>query len=463
MQWLIANMWIAMAAATVLGLLFGFAMRGLMVGNRIRKAEVEREIAKTELTQSKAEVEALYAAQRKRKEDSAEAVGGGDELVAALDERERRISTLGEELASAQAELEALKSQKDENGFGLETAGAAVAGAVAGVVLSDGDQEELVKLRDRNAWLEDRVGTLETEISNAEQAPETVASAPVVAEPAPDSAATVAHQKTEWQASYLRTRVDALEAKLIAQAGAVAPSPQTEIAEAPVIVEPAPAAAVTSELDEELAQLRWRNRYLEGRLAYFEQAPEEDEEAESVDPIEAVDAGAEASAEDDTDQADEIEPELADEESAEDETVTSNADAESEAEPEPEPETDADAEADLAPEDVADVEEPEVEADVEAAEAETDVHPSEAMLAELEGKQPVQVDRPSEGGDDLTTITGIGPRIAEVLNGLGIWTFAQIADWQPENETWIENHLSFKGRVSREDWVGQAKELLVAA
>ena len=63
MQWLIANMWMALAAATFLGLLFGFSFRGLLVGSRIRKAQVEREIAKTELTQSKAEVEALYAAQ----------------------------------------------------------------------------------------------------------------------------------------------------------------------------------------------------------------------------------------------------------------------------------------------------------------------------------------------------------------------------------------------------------------
>ena len=48
MQWLIANMWMALAAATVLGLLFGFSFRGILAGSKIRKAEVEREIAKTE-------------------------------------------------------------------------------------------------------------------------------------------------------------------------------------------------------------------------------------------------------------------------------------------------------------------------------------------------------------------------------------------------------------------------------
>ena len=85
------------------------------------------------------------------------------------------------------------------------------------------------------------------------------------------------------------------------------------------------------------------------------------------------------------------------------------------------------------------------------------------MLAELEGEQPEQVEKPASGGDDLTAIAGIGPRIAEVLNGLGIWTYAQISEWTASNETWIENHLAFKGRVGREKWVEQASALMESA
>lgn len=383
MQWLIANMWMALAAATVLGLLFGFSFRGLLVGSRVRRAQVEREIARTELTQTKAEVEALYAAQRKRKEDNAQAVGGDEGLQAELDDREARISALGDELSAARAELEQLQAENGGAGGGLETVGAAAAGAVAGAILSDDNQEELTQLRDRNSWLEERVAALE---ADAPAAPVDTPS-PVQAE---DDQAV---EKLRWQTGYLRQRVDALESSVITARAAAMPAD----AIAPAVEEAA------GESDEEMARLRWRNRYLEGRLAYFEAG--EAEAAESV------------------------------------------------AEPEPEPEPVAEP---AEPEPAA---EPEAQAAPEAA-AEAEVHPSEAMLAELEGVQPEQLERPEDGGDDLTAITGIGPRIGEVLNELGIYRFTQIAAWTPENETWIENHLSFKGRVSRENWVEQAKALM---
>lgn len=397
MQWLIANMWMALGAATVLGLFFGFSFRGLLVGSRIRRAQVEREIARTELTQTKAEVEALYAAQRKRKEDNAQAVGDDDGLQAELEDRETRISALGDELSAARSELEQLKTENGGGGNLAETAGAAVAGAVAGAVLSDGDQEELTQLRDRNTWLEERVSALE-----ADTAPQGAAAAPETGD--------AAREKLQWQAGYLRQRVDALEANMIATRATGA-----SVVSAPVESEPEDASAAP-ESDEELARLRWRNRYLEGRLAYFEVG-----EAEA---------------------------------------------AESEAAPEPVPEAAIDTPASEAPESA---ETPEATAEPEpdqtpAAEPVEDgtevVHPSDAMLAELEGVQPEQIEKPEDGGDDLTAITGIGPRIGEVLNELGIFRFAQIASWTPENETWIENHLSFKGRVSRENWVEQANKLM---
>jgi predicted flap endonuclease-1-like 5' DNA nuclease len=445
MQWLIANMWMAMAAATVLGLLFGFAFRGILVGGRIRKAEVEREVAKTELSQSKAEVEALYAAQRKQREDMAGAVNNDEALRAEIEDRDRHIVALGEELAASNAQIEQLKLEASNNQNGFVAAGAAAAGAVAGAVLSEDHEAELTQLRDRNAWLEERVGALESDISSMQAAP--------IAAPEETDEDRVLAEKAAWKASYLATRVEALEQELIDQAQAAPDVQSDEATDQVVQVEAEPAAPNTSDVDEELANLRWRNRYLEGRLAYFEETPDDEngpeEEGTPAEP-EPLESEAELEAEQVQEEevledivSDTEEPTPSEPEESKDEAAIQAAETEDETEAD---DTDA-------PTETSDV----------AVETEPEVHPSDAILAQLDGVQPVQLDRPKDGGDDLTKITGIGPRIAEVLNGLSIWTFAQIAEWEPENETWVENHLSFKGRVSREKWVEQAKDLLVEA
>ncbi len=64
------------------------------------------------------------------------------------------------------------------------------------------------------------------------------------------------------------------------------------------------------------------------------------------------------------------------------------------------------------------------------------------------------------GGDDLQRIKGIGPKIAAILNELGIRRFEQIAAWTPEHVDEINAQLRFKGRIEREAWIPQAKALL---
>ena len=64
------------------------------------------------------------------------------------------------------------------------------------------------------------------------------------------------------------------------------------------------------------------------------------------------------------------------------------------------------------------------------------------------------------GSDDLTLISGIGPKLSSLLQENGVTTFAQIADWGPEEIDWADNKLAkFKGRCTRDNWVGQAKIL----
>ncbi len=83
--------------------------------------------------------------------------------------------------------------------------------------------------------------------------------------------------------------------------------------------------------------------------------------------------------------------------------------------------------------------------------------PIEAEKAEAKAK-PAKKAKKSDG-DDLSEISGVGPVIVGKLHDAGITTFAQIAAWSDADVEEIEEKLSFKGRVEREDWIAQAKEL----
>lgn len=62
-------------------------------------------------------------------------------------------------------------------------------------------------------------------------------------------------------------------------------------------------------------------------------------------------------------------------------------------------------------------------------------------------------------GDDLTQLSGVGPALLKKLNAAGISTFAQIAAWTEADVAEFDEKLSFKGRIEREGWIAQAKEL----
>jgi large subunit ribosomal protein L21 len=62
--------------------------------------------------------------------------------------------------------------------------------------------------------------------------------------------------------------------------------------------------------------------------------------------------------------------------------------------------------------------------------------------------------------DDLSLIAGIGPKILKTLTGLGYTSFAQLAQLGPEEIEAIETAIKSKGRVARDEWIAQAKELM---
>ena len=61
--------------------------------------------------------------------------------------------------------------------------------------------------------------------------------------------------------------------------------------------------------------------------------------------------------------------------------------------------------------------------------------------------------------DDLKMISGVGPKIEGILNGLGIYKFEQVSKWKKAERDWVDGYLKFKGRIDRDDWVKQAKAL----
>ena len=79
--------------------------------------------------------------------------------------------------------------------------------------------------------------------------------------------------------------------------------------------------------------------------------------------------------------------------------------------------------------------------------------------AEVEAIQPEGLSAPEGEADDLKKITGLGPKAAEGLNEMGIFHYRQLAALTPENVAWVEEELNLRGRITRDDWVGQAKTL----
>ena len=82
------------------------------------------------------------------------------------------------------------------------------------------------------------------------------------------------------------------------------------------------------------------------------------------------------------------------------------------------------------------------------------VAPAKALQPE-DFRRPAEIERP-ETPDDLKLISGVGPKLEQVLNGLGVWTFAQIAGWQPEEAAWVDDYLQFPGRIHRDGWISHA-------
>jgi NADH-quinone oxidoreductase subunit E len=66
--------------------------------------------------------------------------------------------------------------------------------------------------------------------------------------------------------------------------------------------------------------------------------------------------------------------------------------------------------------------------------------------------------------DDLKRIRGVGPKLERLLNEAGIWHFDQIASWRARDIAAIDERIgAFRGRITRDAWVRQARALAAEA
>ncbi len=89
-----------------------------------------------------------------------------------------------------------------------------------------------------------------------------------------------------------------------------------------------------------------------------------------------------------------------------------------------------------------------------------DQAPAEAPVAEAEPAATTEPAPSASGGDNLSLISGVGPKIKQSLNELGYTRFDQIAALTPDEIEAIETALKSKGRVARDEWIDQARDLM---
>lgn len=96
------------------------------------------------------------------------------------------------------------------------------------------------------------------------------------------------------------------------------------------------------------------------------------------------------------------------------------------------------------------------------AEAESEAQATAASAGETEETEATKplFEMPPGDPDDLKRIAGIGPALERRLHGIGVTKIEQIANFSDEDIDNVDAVLNFKGRIQRDDWVGQARALL---
>lgn len=106
------------------------------------------------------------------------------------------------------------------------------------------------------------------------------------------------------------------------------------------------------------------------------------------------------------------------------------------------------------------------EVEEELKETELELHDKEELLRRISERKHL-IDYSSFGSataeqkDDLKMISGVGPVLEEKLNSLDIYTFEQISKFSEKDREAVNEAIEyFPGRIERDEWISQAKELV---
>ncbi len=123
------------------------------------------------------------------------------------------------------------------------------------------------------------------------------------------------------------------------------------------------------------------------------------------------------------------------------------------------------------PDDDSDIELAQLRSRIEECEAEKNKLRAQSLEYETERRkfsppkqsdkvEPLLYETATDGAaDDLKKINGIGPQLEKMLNELGVYYFHQIASWTDQQTDYVDDKLRFKGRITRDNWRGQARSL----
>jgi large subunit ribosomal protein L21 len=85
---------------------------------------------------------------------------------------------------------------------------------------------------------------------------------------------------------------------------------------------------------------------------------------------------------------------------------------------------------------------------------------AKAEAAAPAGEKPANLLSAARDGqpDDLKRISGVGPKLESLLHENGVFHFDQVAAWTPSEIAYMDDKLSFKGRIERDGWIAQAAQ-----